>query len=289
VDGRVNGGTRTRYLAQAFNADGSRIAFIDDVDERGLGRLVVSDLAFKRQTTAATGVNGMILSPDRTRVAAVVASGGGEGVVAFSFARPDLVERGRTYDGAHVLTFSPDGSSLAYLAERSGKGLVVMDDKEEPLPAGGVAGMPVIRPGRGVVGVLTVSGDSVVLREYFGKAGQGEVGHEEAEGLVYGGDGGSYAYAARKGERWFVVANGREGPSFDRVVTPQFSPDGKWLVYRARKDGRRFVVIANADGTTARQGPAYEQVHEVHFSTDGKSVAYGAKDGRQLIWKVEPL
>ena len=58
---------------------------------------------------------------------------------------------------------------------------------------------------------------------------------------LYSKDGHHYVYAARKGEKWFVVVNGKEGPAFDRVVLPVFSPDGKRLVYRARKDGKRFL------------------------------------------------
>jgi len=86
-----------------------------------------------------------------------------------------------------------------------------------------------------------------------------------------------------------VVANGKEGPALDRVVSPVFSPDGKFLLYRARKDGKRFVVVADANGKTLRQYPAYEQVFQPVFTADGKSVAYGVKDGNKLIWKVEKL
>ena len=106
---------------------------------------------------------------------------------------------------------------------------------------------------------------------------------------MYSGDSGLHAYAARKGNNWFVVVNGKEGPAFDRVVTPMFSPDGSRLVYRARQDGKRFVVVADANGKVIRQHPAYEQVFPVAFTADGNSVAYGVKDGRKLIWKVDPV
>jgi Tol biopolymer transport system component len=85
------------------------------------------------------------------------------------------------------------------------------------------------------------------------------------------------------------VVNGTEGPPFDRVVTPTFSPDGKRVAYRARKDGRRFVVLADANGRTLRQLAANEQVFPVRFTADGRAITYGVKDGRRLAWKVEPL
>jgi len=73
------------------------------------------------------------------------------------------------------------------------------------------------------------------------------------------------------------------------VVSPIFSPDEKFLVYRARKDGKRFVVVADTRGKTITQQPSYEQVFQPVFTADGKSVAYGVKDGNKLIWKVEKL
>jgi WD40 repeat protein len=86
-----------------------------------------------------------------------------------------------------------------------------------------------------------------------------------------------------------VVVNGVEGAAFDRVISPKFSPNGKYLVYRARKDGKRFVVVAKKGGKIIRQHPAYEQVFDVEFTADGKSVAYGVKDGQKLVWQVESL
>ena len=68
-----------------------------------------------------------------------------------------------------------------------------------------------------------------------------------------------------------------------------FTPDGKRVVYRARKEGKRFVVVADTDGTTVRQHPAYTQVFQPVIAPDGQSVAYGAQDGKKLVWAVEKL
>jgi Tol biopolymer transport system component len=89
--------------------------------------------------------------------------------------------------------------------------------------------------------------------------------------------------------RCFVVVNGKEGPSFEMVVSPMFSPDGTKLVYRAREGGKRFVVVADADGRVIRRQPEYEMVFSTVFTEDGSSVAYGAKNGNELWWKVEKL
>jgi hypothetical protein len=183
-----------------------------------------------------------------------------------------------------------NGGSLAYLAERSGQRFIVLDGKGAALPDGASpSGAPVIRPGGGVgVLVTSVDGRAFLHEAFAGGEGPASSRHDEAADLAYGA-GGATAYAARRGDAWFVVANGTEGPALDRVVSPAFSPDGKLLVYRARKDGKRFVVIADRKGETVRQLPPYEQVFPVRFDADGKSIAYGVKDGPRLLWLVEPL
>lgn len=290
VDATASAGTTTRYLQHEFSGDSSRLAFIDDGDDADRGRLVVSDVAFKTQTAVDVGVSSLILNAERSRAAAVSASDQRQRVLTFSLDRPDLVKRGPLHAAVTGLAFGPDGVSLAYAAERSGRGLVVLDDQEEPLAPGEMlVGPLVVRPDRKGVGALVASGAGVRLRQFFADGAPGEAVHEEAEGLVYSDDGRSHAYAARRGAHWLVVVDGKEGPPFDRVVSPLFSPDGRHLVYRARQSGRRFVVVADRKGRTARQHPAHEQVFPVLFTADGKSTAYGVKDGRQLRWTVEAL
>lgn len=288
VDATVNAGTRTRYATHAFDGTSSRIVFIDDVDDQRKGRLIVSDLGFQRPTVVDARVSSMTLNADGSRVAAVGAVGAQERVLAVSLDTPDRVDAGAPYDGVDALAFGPDGRSLAYLGTRAGESFVVMNGREEPLPAGSMLiGSPVIRPdGRGV-GALVASGGGVALRHFFSHEGGPEAAYAAAEGLVFGGDGRTHAYAALRGRDWFVVVDGKEGPPFERVVTPVYSPDGKRLVYRARQDARRFVVVADLEGKTIWQGAGYEQVFPTLFTADGRSIAYGIKDGPRLIWKVE--
>ena len=291
VDGTPNAGTLKRYLPHEFSADSSRIACIDDVDDNNRGRLVVSDLAFATQTVVGSGVSFMLANADKSRIAAVSTMDGKQRVIDFSLDRPESVNRGAIYDTVGALAFGPDGVTLAYPAERAGRRLLVVGNRELALPDGDMAGLPVIHPDKKTVAVPIFSGGMTFLHQLSPVGGIGEVGHgyEAVEGLVYGRDGRFHAYAAQKGETWFVVVNGKEGPTFDRVVSPKFSPDGKLLVYRARKDGKRFVVVADMTARTIKAHPAYEQVFDAVFTADGKSVAYGVKDGNRLIWKVEAL
>lgn len=287
VDSTVNRGTATRYLAHAFSADSTRIAFVDEVNDEGAGRLVVSDLAFKRETVVARGVSTMLLNAARSRLAAVAGGGEQHRIVTLRLDKPDEVLRGAEYFAVSDPVFGPDGVSLAYVAKRAGVQLVVMDEKEAPV-VGHVIGSPVVVPGRKALGALMASfSGSVLLREFFAEDGPREATYEEAEGLVYSRDGRRHAYAARRGASWFVVLNGKEGPPFDRVVSPVFSVDGRSMAYRARKAGKRFVVVADTTGGAVSMHAAHEQVFPVQFTPDGKSIAYGVKDGQQLAWQVE--
>ncbi len=186
------------------------------------------------------------------------------------------------------LTLSDDGSSVTYCALRGRKRLIVLGDREEPFPEGRLQELPVVRPDKKGVGVLLTSQNRFFLHQAFLNSNEKSKKYDEAANLTYSKDG-RYAYAARKGQDWVIVVNGKEGPQFDRVVSPVFSPDGKRLVYRARKDGKRFLVVADIDGKTIKQHPAYEQVFQPAFTSDGTSVAYGVKDGNKLVWKVERL
>ncbi len=290
VDDRPNAGTTASYTTPEFSADSSSIAYVEAADSTSKMRLIVSDLTFGKQVVRPS-IGDLLFTTnrDKTRIAAEQIVNGKHRIIDFSFARPDVVHEGPLYDVIERLTIGDDGASVAYCALKGGKRLLVLNDKEEPLPKGLLPELPVIRPDKKGVGLLLGFEGKISLHQAFYRSAEKGTKYDEAASLTYSKDGRFYAYAARNGQNWFVVANAKEGPAFDKVVTPLFSPDGKFLVYRARKEGKRFVVVADTNGTTIRQHPAYEQVFDVHFTADGSSVAYGVKDGNQLVWKVEKL
>ena len=108
--------------------------------------------------------------------------------------------------------------------------------------------------------------------------------------LVYSPVGTSYAYVVQRGSQSCIVVNGKEGPGFDGVIDPVFTPDGMRVLYRARKFNKRFIVIADSrDGKTLKQLSGFDEVFQPIFIGDGKTVAYGVRDGDKLIWKVDKL
>lgn len=79
----------------------------------------------------------------------------------------------------------------------------------------------------------------------------------------------------------------REGPAYDMVISPAFSPDGKYIAYRARtgpkENAWRFIVIADAaTSKVIKKGRAGDEIWPPVWSVDSKAVGYGAKLGREL-------
>jgi len=280
---------RLSDVEPVFSADSERIAYVEQAGDESALRLVVSDLAFRKQEIKDSIGPIIDVNAEHTLLAAVSIDGGKQRVIDFSFAEPNKVTKGPLYDSISDMVYGADGVSVAYIGKREDKRYLVLNGNEEPLPDGQPEGLPVIRPGGNGVGIIISGADGVYLHEAFstGRA-KGKL-YEDARWLAYSPDGRTHAYSARKGDQWFIVVNGKEGPSFDIVVTPGFSPDGSRLVYRVRKNGMRFVVVADAEGKVLREHPGYEMVFMPVFTADGKSVAYGVKDGQKLIWKVESL
>lgn len=295
VDGRSFPGFLTNHNQFGFSADSSKLAYVDSIDEHTKPRLVVTDLDFKRQIVKESTGAIMVISEDKTRIAATCEIGNKQRVVELSFAEPDTVKEGRLYDAIKHLVISSDGSSVAYLAEQGGVRVLVHNGKEKPFPAGDLVGSLVLRPGAKGVGFLTASKASCALHQPFSNDGVQERDYHEVGELSYNSDGSGYVYlgrketAGRQGRSIFVVVNGKEGPKFDKIISPVFSPDGRRVIYRVRQDGRRFMVVSDLDGKVVREHPAYEMVFPPAFTADGKLVAYGVKDGAKLVWKVEKL
>lgn len=292
VDRTWHGGKSAQREEHLFSGDSSQIAFIDEVTKNYAGRLVVTDLKFRNQKIVVpAGVLHIVSNDDKTRVAAIVSADGKQKVISFSFANPGDLKTGPAHDSVSNLVYAPDGVSVVYTAEKAGTKYVVLNDREEILGDANLKEPPVVRPDLKGVGVIIDGKDGKsYMREFFIHTTKAKKSYDGGNFLTYSKDGvPAFAAASEALKAWFIVVGGKEGPPFDRVVEPRFSPDGKYLVYRARQDGKRFVVVADTSGKVLRQHPAYEQVFDVQFTADGKSVAYGVKDGRKLIWKVEKL
>jgi len=299
VDNSRYPGFHIQHSKLGFSADSTKICYVDSADEQSKPRLVVTDLTFKKQVIKESSGSLMVMSEDKTRIAAISDINNKhinkQRVIELSFAAPENIKEGPLYDSISQLAISSDGGAVAYVAQKGGRRMLVLNDKEKPYPDGDLVGTIVFRPDNKGVAFLMAVKNRCYLHQAFYRDGTEKTNYDEVGELAYNRDGSAYAYLARKetknkkGKSIFAVVNGRESTKFDKILTPVFSPDGKWLIYRARLDGKRFVVISDADGRVIRRLPDYEMVFQPVFTPDGKSIGYGVKDGQQLVWKVEKL
>ena len=289
VDGALNGGAPS-YFDKNFINDSSKLVYIENVaGDDGMHRVIISDLSFGKLFGKDLRVENTIYNEDKSRMAVVAGIGAKKQLVVVDLENPGTVNEGALYDEISFPTFSPDGKITAYFARKEGKRYLVLNGKEEVLPDGEVGEAPAVSP--------DLKGGGVILKTnkgfYLHRAGGGEElsspRYEEAALLSFSRVGDSYAYVARNGKKMFYVINGKSSPPFDRALAPAFTPDGKQIVGRVRKEGKRFVVVIDGGGRVVQQHPDYEMVFNPVFTSDGKFVAYGVKDGTRLAWKVEKL
>lgn len=86
--------------------------------------------------------------------------------------------------------------------------------------------------------------------------------------IVWSHDSRRVAFVAKKGNQVFVVADGKEGPRYDKVFGLTFSPDSKHVLYAGRVNEKSRIVI---DG---KEGKAYDRVTEPLPSPDSKRIAF---------------
>ncbi len=137
--------------------------------------------------------------------------------------------------------------------------------------------------------------------------------------LAFSPDSRRLAYAARRGQHWRVVADGRESAAFDGIASLTFSPDSAHLAYgaqvgkswRAVVDGHSGLtfdaLLANtlvfgAGGHVAyvgtrganahavvdnKVGPAFDGVASLAFGADGTHVGYLARRNDEAFAVVD--
>jgi hypothetical protein len=277
-----------------FTNDSSKLVYTRSPDVEHQASLVILDLKSGAKIVKECLDTPIVMNSETDRIAAAVKVGKKERVIDFAVSTPADVHESALYDTATDIDISSDGKSVSFIGSKGKSRYLVLNGKEERLPVElAIAVTPVIRPDRkGAAIILTTLeryNRRFMLHQVFHSDGSPQKRYDQIQELVYCKVNSSSAFVAKRGEGYFAVVNGNEGPEFDKVVSPMFSPDGRKLVYRARKDNKRFVVVADLTGKVIRTHPEYEMVFPAVFTADGKSVAYGVKDGNQLVWKVEKL
>ncbi len=140
----------------------------------------------------------------------------------------------REFDAILSMTYSSDGSHLAYVGKEANGHTVMLDGR--------------------VVGTID------------GFANKQQMGRDLS--LTVSPDGSRLALLAFQKGKVVVVEGDKPGPQFDRISKVKFSPDGKRLAYIGSRDGKWFVIV---DGN---EKEAEDRVGDFILSKDGKHVAY---------------
>ncbi len=213
-------------------------------------------------------------TPRGYRVAWIESRGGRAVVVVDGRAGQiyDRIKKNLDLFGSDI-QFSPDGNRTAYVAIRGGKMVAVIDGEPE-LEYDEIPDIPRFSPdSRHVFYKVYKVGDET--KQFYvvnGKAGPMYDSLDYLDYLVFSADGSRMAYSARKGDKWFMMVDGRPGPEFDEVSHAQFSPDGRRLAYFAVKEEKSRVII---DGQSESVFD-YVDRGSVVFSPDSRRLAYVA-------------
>ena len=246
----------------------------------------------KLGTLAPGYLEQLCFSKDGKRYAYVLKRGNFYSVVI------DGIE-GKKYKCVYQPIFSDDGDKVAYIAFKgvsgnSPKWVVVVDGKE-------VGEYEEIYDPVFIPGSHKLAYGARDKGKWFAVIGERKEGRYDEFGTknrcthwkysvimlgrilspTFSSDGRHYAYVAWKGEKGFVVVDGKKGRKYANVWYPIFSPDGKRVAYSASYNEDfegEFMVI---DG---KRKEVYDEIGEYIFSPDSKSLAYTAsRKGKWFI------
>ncbi len=179
-------------------------------------------------------------SPEQNRLAYIANEGDNMFVVI------DNHEHDR-YKQVGTLTFSPDGSRVAYRAEDAkGSQFVVINGKEGPKFDVGITndiGIVFSPDSKHVAYVGINDKDSVI----FVKDNKKIDSFKQIKQVKFSPDSNHLAYSAMKDDGWVVVLDNKSGQTYIMVDNLMFSPDSTQLVYMAQKSRRSIIVINNKE------------------------------------------
>ena len=277
-------------------SDSRQIVFSTKPAQDGTQQFIISDLTLQNRQVFNSCGETFAASEDTSQIAVVCREGDERMVKIIDSKSRSVISTGKKHVGGKIarLAFAPDKGSVAYtfLVDDNNRYLVY-NGKEVKLPVGDeFMSYPIVFAKGEGVGIIA----GMAVRFGFLNAFADKIKYEKSYGyisdFIASRDGRHHAYLAIQvgGEDLQrLVVDGNEGPKFDRIVSPQFSPDGRLVAYRARQDGTRFLVISDLMGNVVSKHKNYDMVFQPVFSADGKSIGYGVLEGNELWWRVEKL
>lgn len=208
------------------------------------------------------------------------------------------------------LTFSNDGSHLAYILKKNNQQHIVWDGKtsegfdavgELTFSADGNAFACIVKKGKGYhvwqngnLGRAYPAVRDLVFNPATNRLayalvddkkwhvfynGTMDPAYGASGGLQFSPDGSIFSYWAKGGTKAFVVMNSLIGPNFEGVGDMVFSANSKQLAYSVNVPGGKVAVFWGG-----KTGPVFDRVRKIRFSPDGTQLLYlGTKDGREYL------
>lgn len=182
---------------------------------------------------------------------------------------------GPVYERIGPMEFTRDGSRCAYAARKNNKEFVVLDGKPGPKydSVTEVRFSPDGKRFAYIANRFDANSDPHMRVVADGKEGPSH--HDIMEiSLDFSPDSKHLTYTAEDGEKYFVVMDGKTGPTFDEVggsngeIYVTFGPDGH-TYYRAKRGEKCHMVVDSV------ASPAYDEVSPYPlFSQDGSHAVY---------------
>lgn len=191
----------------------------------------------------------------------------------------------------NVITFSPDGNRVAYVAwyhKPRDRGSVVIDDVEGPIINAEIKWLSFTPDGLHVVYVATEEGEhKEILRKrvYLDHVAGPTFAQVHDPVLAPRGARSAYIGEWTDGTRT-VVLDGVPGAPYAEVAGLRFSDDGARALYIATRAAGGQCVVLNG-----REGPWYDEVRAALFSPDSRHVAAAVRQGAswQVLLDGQPL
>ena len=297
-----------------FSPDGTHIAFVRDYKTYGEIILIPAlGGAERRIARLFSGNYSISFAPDGKSIAVVdaVEEGGRQSAIytvdVKTGERRRITANGE-FSGETTPRFSPDGKSLAFVR--------VFPDYAQDLfvaATGGENNEPrrLTNDGK-TIHSLTWSADGaavffVSLRESnrpniwrIGAAGGApeilSIGGKDLTNLAASPDGKMLAFVENTKHSDIYRLKIGESQTKPLIATsytedlPDFSPDGRHIVFHSNRSGSVEAWIADADGRNLRQiTDGKRQVGTVRFSPDGTQIAFHARDGENREIYVAPV
>jgi roadblock/LC7 domain-containing protein len=277
------GRTTVRKGKVIFSPDSTRLAY---VAREGRKQFVIVD-GTRHREYESVGSNALwrwdipVFSPDGKRLAYQARIG------TKWFAVVDGVEEeGVGYDAVYTIVFSPDSKRLGYIAKKGEKDVVVIDRKESK-EYEGVDLLTFSPDGKSVAYRTYMYGRwNVGGRWFFILNGQEKMEFKimgdaflAYGGIVFSSDGKRVAYKTRSG----IVIDGKE-ERYEKTGYPVFSPDSQNVGYIAGSGDKLFSVINGQQGKIYDTPGSRFFFPNPVFSPDSKHVAYAARMGKK--WSV---